>query len=95
MKLNAEFAEIKQTVNQVETHVFQQQKIAKEYRKKNGTQIESWEPFAEGKMITLIILSSKQSVRVTTNLRRRLLYAFSFREACSSLIMIPKQLNGL
>lgn len=36
------FAEIKPAVNQVETHVFQQQKIAKEYLKKNGTQIESW-----------------------------------------------------
>ena len=36
-------------VNQVETHVFQQQKAAKEYMKKNGTQIMSWGPFAEGK----------------------------------------------
>ena len=43
------FAEIKPAVNQVETHVFQQQKIAKEYMKKNGTQIESWGPFAEGR----------------------------------------------
>ena len=43
------FVEIKPAVNQVETHVFQQQKIAKEYMKKNGTQIESWGPFAEGK----------------------------------------------
>lgn len=43
------FAEIKPAVNQVETHVFQQQKVAKEYLKKNGTQIESWGPFAEGK----------------------------------------------
>ena len=45
----AHFAEIKPAVNQVETHVFQQQKIAKEYLKKNGTQIMSWGPFAEGK----------------------------------------------
>lgn len=43
------FAEIKPAVNQVETHLFQQQKIAKEYMIKNGTQIMSWEPFAEGK----------------------------------------------
>lgn len=43
------FAEVKPAVNQVETHVFQQQKAAKEYMKKNGTQIESWGPFAEGK----------------------------------------------
>ncbi len=43
------FAEIKPAVNQVETHVFQQQKMAKEYLKKCDTQIESWGPFAEGK----------------------------------------------
>lgn len=43
------FAEIKPAVNQVETHVFQQQKTAREYMKKYGTQIESWGPFAEGK----------------------------------------------
>ena len=50
------FAEIKPAVNQVETHVFQQQKIAKEYMKKNGTQIESWGRLQREKMITLIIL---------------------------------------
>lgn len=43
------FAEIKPAVNQVETHIFCQQKVAKEYLKKNGAQIESWGPFAEGK----------------------------------------------
>ncbi len=43
------FAEVKPAVNQVETHVFQQQTAAKEYMKKNGTQIMSWGPFAEGK----------------------------------------------
>lgn len=43
------FSEIKPAVNQVETHVFQQQKVAKEYMKKYGCQIESWGPFAEGK----------------------------------------------
>lgn len=43
------FSEIKPAVNQVETHLFQQQKIAKEYMKKYNTQIMSWGPFAEGK----------------------------------------------
>ena len=43
------FSHIKPAVNQVETHVFQQQKIAKEYMEKNGVQIMSWGPFAEGK----------------------------------------------
>lgn len=43
------FAEIKPAVNQVETHVFCQQKDANEYMKKYNTQIMSWGPFAEGK----------------------------------------------
>lgn len=43
------FAEIKPAVIQVETHVFQQQKTAKRYMQKNGTQIMSWGPFAEGR----------------------------------------------
>ncbi len=45
----AHFAEIKPAVNQVETHVFQQQKEAKEYMKARNCQIMSWGPFAEGK----------------------------------------------
>lgn len=45
----ANFCEVVPAVNQVETHVFQQQKIAKDVMKKYGTQIESWGPFAEGK----------------------------------------------
>ncbi len=43
------FAEIKPTVNQVETHVFQQQKVAKEIMQAHNCQIMSWGPFAEGK----------------------------------------------
>lgn len=43
------FSKIKPAVNQIETHVFQQQKAAKEYLKKYGCQTESWGPFAEGK----------------------------------------------
>lgn len=45
----ARFSEIKPAVNQVETHIFQQQKTAKEYMAKNGAQIMSWGPFAEGR----------------------------------------------
>lgn len=45
----ANFCEIKPMVNQIETHVFQQQKTAHEILKKYNTQIESWGPFAEGK----------------------------------------------
>lgn len=43
------FANIKPAVNQVETHIFQQQKVVNEYMKKYNTQITSWGPFAEGK----------------------------------------------
>lgn len=43
------FAEIKPAVNQIETHVFQQQETARKYLKDRGVQIESWGPFAEGK----------------------------------------------
>lgn len=43
-----QFVEVKPAVNQVETHVFQQQKKAHEYMEKYGVQHESWGPFAEG-----------------------------------------------
>ena len=43
------FSEVKPAVNQVETHLFQQQKVAKEYMAKHDTQIMSWGPFAEGR----------------------------------------------
>ena len=45
----ASFNRIKPMVNQVETHVFQQQRTAHEYMKKYGVQHEAWGPFAEGK----------------------------------------------
>lgn len=43
------FCKVKPAVNQIETHVFQQQKQAQNILQKYGTQIESWGPFAEGK----------------------------------------------
>lgn len=45
----AENSEIKPMVNQVETHVFNQQAEAQKIMKKYGTQIMSWGPFAEGR----------------------------------------------
>jgi 2,5-diketo-D-gluconate reductase A len=45
----AQFCEVTPAVNQVETHVFNQQKEAQEIMNKYGTQMESWGPFAEGK----------------------------------------------
>lgn len=44
-----QFVEVTPAVNQVETHVFQQQKTAHEYMEKYGVQHESWGPFAEGR----------------------------------------------
>lgn len=45
----ASFAEIPPMVNQVETHVFNQQKAAHKIMEKYGCQIMSWGPFAEGR----------------------------------------------
>ena len=43
------FAEIVPAINQVETHVFNQQVQAKEIMDKYNVQIQAWAPFAEGK----------------------------------------------
>lgn len=43
------FAEIPPMVNQVETHVFNQQIEAQKVNSEYGVQLESWGPFAEGK----------------------------------------------
>lgn len=43
------FVEIKPAVNQIETHIFRQQKETKKYLEKYNCQIESWGPFAEGR----------------------------------------------
>lgn len=43
------FNEVVPAINQVETHLFNQQVKAKEVMDKYGVQIESWAPFAEGK----------------------------------------------
>ena len=45
----AHFAEVKPAVNQMETHVFQQQKVLSKYLRDTDTKLMSWGPFAEGK----------------------------------------------
>lgn len=45
----ASFVEIPPMVNQVETHVFNQQQEAQKIMEKYGCQIMSWGPFAEGR----------------------------------------------
>ena len=42
------FVEIKPMVNQMETHVFQQQKVLRQYMDKFNTQLMSWSPMARG-----------------------------------------------
>lgn len=66
------FVEVKPAVNQVETHVFCQQKAAREVMKLHGVQIESWGPFAEGKnglftnpVLTEIAAAHERSVAQT------------------------------
>lgn len=86
----AHFAEIKPAINQVETHVFQQQKLAKEYMKKYGTQIESWGPFAEGKndMFTnsvLMEIGEKYGKSVAQTALRFLIQ--------SGVVVIPKSVH--
>ena len=49
------FVDVKPAINQVETHVFNQQKEARKYMEKYGTQIMAWGPFAEGKNNMMII----------------------------------------
>lgn len=44
-----QFVEVPPAVNQVETHVFQQQKKAHAVMEQYGVQHESWGPFAEGR----------------------------------------------
>jgi 2,5-diketo-D-gluconate reductase A len=41
--------EITPAVNQIETHVFHQRREEQEFMRRNGVQIESWGPFAEGR----------------------------------------------
>lgn len=45
----AGFVEVTPAVNQLEVHVFQQQKAAREILKKHGTQLMAWSPLAQGK----------------------------------------------
>ena len=40
--------EIPPVVNQIETHLFNQQKAMQEYGRRTGIKIEAWAPFAEG-----------------------------------------------
>lgn len=45
----ASFNRVKPMVNQVETHIFNQQRASKEWAEKYGVQLEAWAPFGEGR----------------------------------------------
>ncbi len=45
----ASHVDIKPAVNQVETHVFNQQTVAQQIMQRYGTEVMSWGPFAEGR----------------------------------------------
>lgn len=81
------FVEVIPAVNQVETHVFQQQADARKVMEKYGVQIESWGPFAEGKNHffsnpVLHIIAEKHGKTVAQTALRFLIQ--------SGVIVIPK-----
>lgn len=84
------FSEIKPAVNQIETHVFQQQKTAREYMQKLGCQIESWEPFAEGRndMFTNPILTEIGKKYNKTAAQTALRFLLQ-----SDVVVIPKSVH--
>lgn len=82
-----QFAETTPAVNQVETHVFQQQRTAHDYMKKYGVQHESWGPFAEGRRdfftnSTLVEIGAKYGKSPAQTALRFLLQ--------SDVVVIPK-----
>lgn len=82
-----QFQEVIPAVNQVETHPYQQQKVAHDIMKKYGVQHESWGPFAEGRkdMFTNPVIkavSDKYSKSVAQVILRFLIQ--------SDVVVIPK-----
>ena len=84
------FAKIKPAVNQIETHVFQQQKTAKEYLVKHGCRIESWGPFAESRndMFTNPVLTAIGNKYGKTSAQVALRFLMQ-----SDVVVIPKSVH--
>lgn len=81
------FVEVKPAVNQIETHVFHQQKTAHEYLVKYGAAHMAWAPFAEGKNgmfsnETLLAIAEKHSKTAAQIALRYLMQ--------SDVVVIPK-----
>ena len=82
--------EIKPAVNQVETHIFQQQKAAHAVMEKYGIAHESWGPFAEGRKDfftnpTVMAVGEKYGKTVAQTALRYLIQ--------SGVIVIPKSVR--
>lgn len=86
----ANFCDIVPAVNQVETHVFQQQKTAKSVLQKYGTQIEAWGPFAEGKngMFSNPVLTEIGAAHGKTSAQTALRFLLQ-----SGVVVIPKSVK--
>ena len=86
----ANFCEIVPAVNQVETHVFQQQKTAKAVLQKYGTQIEAWGPFAKGKndMFRNPVLTETGAAHGKTSAQTALRFLLQ-----SGVVVIPKSVK--
>lgn len=84
------FAHTKPVINQVETHVFNQQKKSNQYMKKYGVQIESWGPFAEGRnnffTNTTLMSIAKECNKSVAQIALRFLLQ-------KDIITIPKTIN--
>ena len=88
----AEFNEIKPAINQVETHVFNQQREAQDVMRRYGTQIMSWGPFAEGRngMFTNDVL-----VELCRVMKKINIYIFCSKEQIPQMLdfFLPKKVN--
>lgn len=81
------FVKIKPMVNQMETHIFNQQKKLHEILKENKCQLMSWGPFAEGRndFFNNIVLKSIGSKYGKTSAQTALRYLIQ-----KNIIVIPK-----
>lgn len=84
------FVKIKPMVNQMETHVFNQQKKLHEILKENKCQLMSWGPFAEGKndFFNNPVLKSIGSKYGKTSAQTALRYLIQ-----KNIIVIPKSIR--
>lgn len=84
------FVKVKPMVNQIETHVFHQQKIAHAYMTKYGAVHEAWGPFAEGKndffKNPVLIAAGKKHGKTAAQVALRYLIQ-------SDVVVIPKSVR--